>query len=241
MKSFYIIYYLDFSLEDVIISRCLLKEDKRNQEVKFQDTTPTSQDVSDGDQKLNSNESPSSGAPSSTENFMTACENVKTLYEQQNYSTEKGNTKYPYDREICKALFEKSNPTDDSDDDCSKPVFVGDLHMETVTKPGQIRKLKHIFGVSNTVKEVKVSVTKELFLEKSLKIRNKQLHKKRIAPIIIWDFGRQDVFYSTHHTFLTHRAIYIIVLDGSRRLDDPCPYEQYLPGKSGHKTARGIY
>ncbi|CAG2205353.1 unnamed protein product [Mytilus edulis] len=55
---------------------------------------------------------------------------------------------------------------------------------------------------------------------------------------LFWDFGGQDVFYSTHQTFLTYRAIYMIVLDGSRRLDDPCPTEQYLPGKSGSKTAK---
>ncbi|CAG2235214.1 unnamed protein product [Mytilus edulis] len=34
------------------------------------------------------------------------------------------------------------------------------------------------------------------------------------------------------------RAIYILVLDGSRKLDVDCPFTQYLPGKRGHKTAR---
>ncbi|CAG2187826.1 unnamed protein product [Mytilus edulis] len=65
-----------------------------------------------------------------------------------------------------------------------------------------------------------------------------KLHQKKIVPVIVWDFGGQDIFYSTHQTFLTYRAIYLIVLNGSRTLDDPCPLEQYLPGKSGHKTAR---
>jgi hypothetical protein len=54
-----------------------------------------------------------------------------------------------------------------------------------------------------------------------------------------WDFGGQDVFYSTHQTFLTYRAIYMLVLDGSRTLDELCSFEQYLPGKSGAKTQRG--
>ncbi|XP_052081086.1 probable serine/threonine-protein kinase roco4 [Mytilus californianus] len=94
-----------------------------------------------------------------------------------------------------------------------------------------------MFGVNKPVKEIKVSVTKERFLEESLKAGKKKLHQKKIAPVIIWDFGGQDVFYSTHQTFLTYRAIYLLVLDGSRKLDDPCPFEQYLPGKSGRKTA----
>ncbi|XP_071150393.1 uncharacterized protein [Mytilus edulis] len=81
-------------------------------------------------------------------------------------------------------------------------------------------------------------MTKEQIWKKTLKVGKKKLHQKKIAPVIIWDFGGQDVFYSTHQTFLTYRAIYLIVLDGSRNLDDPCPFEQYLPGKSGQKTAR---
>ena len=56
---------------------------------------------------------------------------------------------------------------------------------------------------------------------------------------MIWDFGGQDVFYSTHQTFLTYRALYLLVLDGSRALDELCSLEQYLPGKSGAKTQRG--
>lgn len=84
-------------------------------------------------------------------------------------------------------------------------------------------------------------MTEEHFLQESLKVGRKKLHQRRIVPVIIWDFGGQDVFYSTHQTFLTYRAIYMIVLDGSRSLDDPCPYEQYLPGKNGPKTARGKF
>ncbi|VDI00786.1 Hypothetical predicted protein [Mytilus galloprovincialis] len=107
-----------------------------------------------------------------------------------------------------------------------------------VRNPRIIEQLKKMFGVQKDVTEIKVSTTKERFLRESVKVGKKKLHQKKIAPVIIWDFGGQDVFYSTHQTFLTYRAIYLIVLDGSRNLDDPCPFEQYLPGKSGPKTAR---
>ncbi|CAC5375220.1 unnamed protein product [Mytilus coruscus] len=109
---------------------------------------------------------------------------------------------------------------------------------EVVKDRGIIGKLKKLFGVQKDVTEIKVSMTKDKFLKESIKAGKKKLHQKKIAPVIIWDFGGQDVFYSTHQTFLTYRAIYLIVLDGSRTLDDPCPFEQYLPGKSGGKTAR---
>lgn len=113
------------------------------------------------------------------------------------------------------------------------------MNTEIVRNPGIIEQLKKMFGVQKDVTEIKVSTTKERFLRESVKVGKKKLHQKKIAPVIIWDFGGQDVFYSTHQTFLTYRAIYLIVLDGSRNLDDPCPFEQYLPGKSGPKTARG--
>ncbi|XP_063417514.1 uncharacterized protein LOC134700071 [Mytilus trossulus] len=156
----------------------------------------------------------------------------------QIYSTRKANIDAANDTQICEAPFDKFTTRNDYHDASIKSSFTGDLHIETVTERGVIRKLKRFFGITKQVKEVKVSITKEKFLEKSSKVGKKELHNKNIAPIIIWDFGGQDVFYSTHQTFLTYRAIYIIVLDGSRTLDDPCPYEQYLPGKSGHKTSR---
>ncbi|CAG2257185.1 unnamed protein product [Mytilus edulis] len=140
----------------------------------------------------------------------------------QNYTTRKENTDAANDTQICEASFDKFTLRNDSHDASIKSGFTGDLHIETVTERGVIRKLKRFFGITKQVKEVKVSITKEKFLEKSSKVGKR----------------RQDVFYSTHQTFLTYRAIYIIVLDGSRKLDDPCPYEQYLPGKSGHKTSR---
>ncbi|VDI41415.1 Hypothetical predicted protein [Mytilus galloprovincialis] len=312
----------DFSLEEITVSRSLLQEDKRKKNIKLQDTSSTSQDLSymtedasiwDSADDINykSNESISSNASSSTQSSVTTYQNVKTLSEHhfktllddpggtgihinkkspghdseqtseiqdkddafetaviaklssserqserlvggniavdsvninkrvaQNYTTGKENTDAANDKQICEASFDKLTPRNDSHDASIKSGFAGDLHIETVTERGVIRKLKRFFGITKQVKEVKVSITKEKLLEKSSIVGKKKLHQKNIAPIIIWDFGGQDVFYSTHQTFLTYRAIYIIVLDGSRKLDDPCPFEQYLPGKTGHKTSR---
>ncbi|XP_052080679.1 probable serine/threonine-protein kinase roco11 [Mytilus californianus] len=131
---------------------------------------------------------------------------------------------------------------DFSRSECHSKPHIKSQEISTTTEVfkdrGIIGKLKKLFGVQKDVTEIKVSMTKDRFLKKSMKAGKKKLHQKKIAPVIIWDFGGQDVFYSTHQTFLTYRAIYLIVLDGSRTLDDPCPFEQYLPGKSGGKTAR---
>ena len=108
-----------------------------------------------------------------------------------------------------------------------------------VSRPNIIEHLKSFFGVRKEVNEIKITVTPEEFLKKSWEVGKKKLHQRKIVPVIIWDFGGQDVFYSTHQTFLTYRAIYMLVLDGSRTLDEECPFEQYLPGKGGAKTQRG--
>ena len=108
-----------------------------------------------------------------------------------------------------------------------------------VRRPGIIDRLKSFFGVRKEVNEIKISVTPEEFLKKSWDVGKKKFHQRKIVPVIIWDFGGQDVFYSTHQTFLTYRAIYMLFLDGSRTLDENCPFEQYLPGKDGAKTQRG--
>ncbi|XP_071149247.1 uncharacterized protein [Mytilus edulis] len=154
------------------------------------------------------------------------------------YKTENQTSDLTKYRQIHEPSFDEYKPMEDSLGASLKSGFASDLHIETVTKPGIIANLKRVFGITKQVKEVKVSITKKSFLEKSSKVGKKKLHNRKIAPIIIWDFGGQDVFYSTHQSFLTYRAIYIIVLDGSRKLDDPCLYEQYLPGKSGPKTSR---
>ena len=108
-----------------------------------------------------------------------------------------------------------------------------------VRTPSIIDSFKSFFGVKKEVNEIEISVTQEKFFKKTWKVSKKKLHQRKIVPVIIWDFGGQDVFYSTHQTFLTYRAIYMLVLDGSRTLDERCPFEQYLPGKGGAKTQRG--
>ena len=44
--------------------------------------------------------------------------------------------------------------------------------------------------------------------------------KEKIGFISMWDFAGQFIFYATHQVFLTPRAVYILVLDLSKKLDD---------------------
>lgn len=68
--------------------------------------------------------------------------------------------------------------------------------------------------------------------------------KQPKLKLSIWDFGGQSVFYTTHQTFMTSRAIYILVIDLTRGLD--VEVETVRQGRLGRvvdtsapKTGRG--
>ncbi|KAL3888921.1 hypothetical protein ACJMK2_001281, partial [Sinanodonta woodiana] len=51
------------------------------------------------------------------------------------------------------------------------------------------------------------------------------------AALALWDFAGQYVFYTTHQTFLTRRAIYLLVVDLSQQVTDLVDDECYLDAK----------
>ncbi|KAK3602249.1 hypothetical protein CHS0354_034485 [Potamilus streckersoni] len=50
----------------------------------------------------------------------------------------------------------------------------------------------------------------------------------KTSPLTIWDFAGQYAFYTTHQTFLTRRAIYLLVSDVSQQLTDLVADECYF-------------
>ena len=58
----------------------------------------------------------------------------------------------------------------------------------------------------------------------------------------LWDFGGQQIYYTSHQTFLNERAIYVLTVDMSKSLDEVIPTEIEMPKwkESGlPKTAGG--
>ncbi|XP_022096049.1 uncharacterized protein LOC110982143 isoform X2 [Acanthaster planci] len=58
------------------------------------------------------------------------------------------------------------------------------------------------------------------------KLRQRQASGGAEEPIVlsIWDFAGQDLYYTTHQTFLSSRAIYVIVFNLCHDLDKPVPH-----------------
>ncbi|XP_076072262.1 uncharacterized protein LOC143044221 isoform X1 [Mytilus galloprovincialis] len=61
-------------------------------------------------------------------------------------------------------------------------------------------------------------------------------YEEKIAPVDIWDFGGQDVYYVTHQLFICYRGTFILVFDGSKQMNDRLDVKSYLPGVSEYPT-----
>ena len=55
----------------------------------------------------------------------------------------------------------------------------------------------------------------------------------------IWDFGGQLVYYTTHQTFLSQNAIYLLVVDMTKELDKPLPESE--DGEGSARTPQGAH
>jgi hypothetical protein len=98
-----------------------------------------------------------------------------------------------------------------------------------------LQKLKSFLGMES---DMTVRITSKMMMEGAVKARKRGINLN-LAPVIILDFAGQEVFYSTHQSFLTHQGIYILVINGSLNLDSEIPLESFIPGRHCKPTTRG--
>ena len=85
------------------------------------------------------------------------------------------------------------------------------------------------------------SITSEMLKKGTIRAGKKGLFKMNLAPVIILDFAGQRVFNSTHQSFLTHRGVYILTINGSRPLHEEMATESVIPGRHDKPTTKGIF
>ena len=98
-----------------------------------------------------------------------------------------------------------------------------------------LQKFKSFLGIQ---RDMTVQITSQMMMDGAVKARKRGINLN-LAPVIILDFAGQEVFYSTHQSFLTHQGIYVLVINGSLNLDIEIPSESFIPGRHGKPTARG--
>jgi hypothetical protein len=98
-----------------------------------------------------------------------------------------------------------------------------------------LQQLKSFLGIQ---RDMTVRITSKMMMNGAVKARKRGINMN-LAPVIILDFAGQEVFYSTHQSFLTHQGIYVLVINGSLNLDSEIPSESLIPGRHGKPTTRG--
>ena len=140
------------------------------------------------------------------------------------------------------------------EDDSSNVLFLSNLHLEydleerkvkdekeesppelaDVLETTLLQRFKSFFGIQ---RDTPVQITSKMMMEGAVKARKRGINLN-LAPVIILDFAGQEVFYSTHQSFLTNQGIYVLVINGSKNLDSEIPSESFIPGRDGTPTTK---
>lgn len=95
--------------------------------------------------------------------------------------------------------------------------------------------------VTSKQEKMKSKMTRKEIKKQMEKVLKRGDYKMKVGRLIFWDFGGQYVYYTTHQTFLTYRAVFLVVFDGSRNLYDKVPDVLCFPGQYGTPTPAGIH
>ncbi|XP_071139788.1 uncharacterized protein [Mytilus edulis] len=85
--------------------------------------------------------------------------------------------------------------------------------------------------VKQMEKKMRTRMTKEEIRKKMEKFLKSGKYKMKVGRLIFWDFGGQYVFLTTHQTFMTFRALFLVVFDGSKDLHEQVPDVMCFPGQ----------
>ncbi|CAC5394805.1 unnamed protein product [Mytilus coruscus] len=87
--------------------------------------------------------------------------------------------------------------------------------------------------------KMKAKMTKDEIRRQLEKVLKSGKYKMKVGRLIFWDFSGQYVYYTTHQTFMTYRALFLVVFDGSKGLHDQVPDVLSFPGQHMAPTPAG--
>ncbi|CAC5416048.1 unnamed protein product [Mytilus coruscus] len=79
--------------------------------------------------------------------------------------------------------------------------------------------------------KMKAEMTNDQIRRKMEKVLKSGKYKMKVGRLIFWDFGGQYVYYTTHQTFMTYRALFLVVFDGSKGLHEQVYDVLCFPGQ----------
>ncbi|XP_076116493.1 uncharacterized protein LOC143083961 [Mytilus galloprovincialis] len=79
--------------------------------------------------------------------------------------------------------------------------------------------------------KMKAKMTIDEIRKKMERVLKSGKYKMKVGRLIFWDFGGQYVYFTTHQTFMTYRALFLVVFDGSQGLYEQVPDVLCFPGQ----------
>ena len=114
-----------------------------------------------------------------------------------------------------------------------------DFKLPTMILPETTHAAK--VEVKRKHEKMKSKITRKEIKKKMKNVLKSGDFKMKIGRLIFWDFGGQYVYYTTHQTFMTYRALFLVVFDGSIDLYDEVPEVLCFPGQHGTPTPAGMH
>ena len=184
--------------------------------------TPDPKDKATGQNKPTQKED----TTSATEDTTTATEDITSATEDTTSKRHHPVQAIPKEKDIKFPMMVSTETTQSAkiDEKIKPEKFVKSKHVNTSKQAEMISKM--------TRKEIKKQM--ENYLERGE-------YKMKVGRLIFWDFGGQYVYYTTHQTFMTYRALFLVVFDGSKDLYDEVSDVLCFPGQHGTPTAAGIH
>ncbi|VDI40560.1 Hypothetical predicted protein [Mytilus galloprovincialis] len=128
----------------------------------------------------------------------------------------------------------KFNKTSDTSPTGHTKATLSSLHSEQAATAQSLppKKSSNVpLTVKQMEKKMRTRMTKEEIRRKMEKVLKSGKYKMKVGRLIFWDFGGQYVYLTTHQTFMTFRALFLVVFDGSKDLHEQVPDVMCFPGQ----------
>ncbi|XP_078589129.1 uncharacterized protein LOC144869582 isoform X2 [Branchiostoma floridae x Branchiostoma japonicum] len=107
---------------------------------------------------------------------------------------------------------------------------------DTTHHLGESKKLQDEREASFRPSAIPSSVSETLKRMRDAGFSEEDLGTAEYPRLSFWDFGGQATYYGTHHCFITHLGIYILVMSLLQKLSDPVPKQDHKASVDNLKT-----
>ena len=162
--------------------------------------------------------------PSATEDTTTATEDITSATEDTTSKRHHPVQAIPNEKDIKLTTMVST--------DTKQPAKIDEK-----IKPEKIVKSKHVS--TSKQEKIKSKMTRKEIKKQMENYLERGDYKMKVGRLIFWGFG--GPYYTTHQTFMTYRALFLVVFDGSKDLYDEVSDVLCFPGQHGTPTAAGIH